>query len=373
VLALALTLLVPPPTASAAKGCSVKNTTTARTYATLQGAVDAAQPRAKLLVRGTCRGATVIRKHLAIDGVKTKRWGRPILDGRGRARPLTIRGPAFSWVQVAVRNLTVRNGRATRFLYFGYGGNVEGGIAAINAKLRLRDVTVRANHGRSAGGGIYTAWSHVWLNGDTRVVLNRANRAYGQGGGIYGHINSLITLNGSSRIGGNRAGEGGGVQLIEASLRLNGRSTISGNVARGQGGGVYSSDGGVHLNDSSAIRDNRAGVAGGGVYDDGGDGEEYWGSLIALHGASSISGNRALAADSCCGKGCGGPMSRAGGVRIGEFSTLRMTEGSTITANLAACGAGGLEAVQAELVGVTCAPVTLANVYANTPKDCSVE
>ncbi|HST63927.1 MAG TPA: hypothetical protein VLM05_01955, partial [Mycobacteriales bacterium] len=66
----------PPP-------CRVSNGAT--TYGTLQTAVDAASPGARLVVTGTCRGSTVVTRSVTLAG-STFGVNRPMLSGGGTVR-----------------------------------------------------------------------------------------------------------------------------------------------------------------------------------------------------------------------------------------------------------------------------------------------
>ncbi len=59
-----LLALIAGPAWASSKDCSVKNKATGRTYSTLQAAVNASKPWATLLVRGTCRGETIVDRSL---------------------------------------------------------------------------------------------------------------------------------------------------------------------------------------------------------------------------------------------------------------------------------------------------------------------
>lgn len=84
-------------------------------------------------------------------------------------------------LRVTIRGLTVRNGRARPSLVVdGYGGDVGGAIWS-DGDLRLVDVVVRDSQARAAGGGIYTQWADLRLNGTTRVEGNTSEL----GGGIF--------------------------------------------------------------------------------------------------------------------------------------------------------------------------------------------
>ncbi len=312
VLILALTLEASPAAGASRTACRVRNADTGRAYTRLQQAVDAAKSGQALVVKGICHGATVINKNLLIEGERTRKTGKPTLDGDGRSRPLTIKRSRPNKIpRVEIRGLTVQHGRASPPQFVsGYGGEVGGGIWA-NGTLKLRDVIVRNSRAAVSGGGIYAAWADIRLIGATRIMRNKAP----SGGGI-DCWNCGVTLSDASSIQGNTASDrGGGLWGFGFALTLNDASNIRGNTAGSDGGGVWGVEEGITLNDASSIRDNTAGRSGGGVFDDTENDEESWyGSSITLDGTSSITGNRAAAADSCCEKGCGGPRSRAGGV-----------------------------------------------------------
>ncbi len=153
-LALIAALTLPASATAASKGCSVKNAATGRTYSTLQAAVDAAKPRATLLVRGTCVGQTVVSKRLTITGVETRRTGEPRLSGAGKVRVLVVKRRA--WVKLS--DLAVVRGRARR-----------GAGIVNNGTLTLVNVQVRGNRapGPGIGGGIYNRGT---------LVVNRGSR-----------------------------------------------------------------------------------------------------------------------------------------------------------------------------------------------------
>jgi len=370
---------------TASPDCRVQNTDTGKTYAALQVAVDAASTGDHLTVAGTCHGTTVIDKNLLIEGKRT-RSGTPTLDGDGKLRPLTIMGSRPGRVRVTraprvtIRDLTIRDGRASPPIHVPeYGGAVGGGIWN-DGTLKLLDVVVRDNRGAIRGGGIFNAThATLRLNGRTRIIGNKATYS---GGGIECWYCTVI-LNDSSTIEGNTArpryGDGGGVFIYHGQLTLNGSSAIRGNTARSHGGGVFYFEAGIVLNDTSSIRDNRAGASGGGIFDTGPYDYDFpGGGGITLNDASSITGNRAAASDSCCERRCGGTRSLGGGVWVAFATTFTMTGASVISGNHAACGAGGLYSEigpdsSGSLVGVSCAPQTLANVYGNTPDDCYIE
>ena len=359
VLALLLTLEATPAAGASTKACRITNTRTGQNHERLQTAVNSARRGTRLIIKGTCHGKTVIDKSLVIEGARSHRTGSPVLDGDGKTGVLRIRRGADAQrrVHLTIRRLTIRDG----YNPIGYGG----GISNNRGTLKLRDVVVRQSEA-GWGGGLFNKWGTVRLLGRTRIVGNEATYF---GGGIFDW--GWMTLRDSSAIVGNTARWGGGASVLEGSLTLNDTASIHGNTATRSGGGVSSSQGGVTLNDASTVRDNVARLAGGGV-DEVTTRWDYYSGDVTLNDASSITGNRALAPDSCCESGCGGPRSRVGGVRIARGATLTMTGSSVIIDNHAACAAGGLSSF-GTLVGVSCAPQTLANVYGNTRDDCFIE
>lgn len=240
--------------------CKVRNRDSGQTYRDLQSAVDAAKRDEHLVVRGTCRGKTVVGKSLVIEGVRTKQWGRPTLDGGGQYRVLLIKhgkvGRPSSWPVVSVRRLTVQNGHART-----------GGGIYNRSTLRLRGVVVRRNRADLGAGGILN-WNALHLNGKTRVVDNRAGA---WGGGIYNEVGRVV-MNDDSRVSRNTAKWGGGVVNQEGTLILNDSARIDGNRARrgtaddGAGGihSMHGSETGVSCGSGGNVYGNTPGNCSGG-------------------------------------------------------------------------------------------------------------
>ena len=281
-----------PAAGASVKSCRVTNADSGQTHTRAQHAVNAAKPGARLVVSGICYGGTVIDRDLVLEGFQTADSGRPMLSGAGRVRVLTIE----SGVRVKVRGLVILRGQAFRGAGIRNRGN-----------LVLRDVIVR--HCRTSG--------------------------YGKGGGV--HNTGRLTLNGSSRIGGNVSFVGPGGVLNEGTLVLNGASRISRNGAD-RGGGVENL-GTLTMNAASAISDNRA-VYTGGVWNMGvlimndsssitrnysqytGGVENLRGATLTLNDTSSISGNT--------GEDWGGSV---GGVRNYRRGTVTLNDSSSISDN----------------------------------------
>lgn len=378
-----------PAAAASSKACRVTNRDSGKSYTQLRPAVRAAKRGHLLVVKGTCRGGTFIGKNLTIKGVKGRRTGTPILDGKRKDRVLVIK----RGVKVSVRGLTVRNGRAKRV--------PTGGGIANKGRLTLRDVVVRDSKARSRGGGIHNEGTlriegrsrvlrntkhGIWnegtltLAGDTRVRRNGTgvgNRGtlvmeddanIGANGSGDDYANSVwnggsATMNGSSSVSDHR---GGSAVFNTGTLTMNGSASIHDNVNGGKkaasnGGGVFNNAGTIILNDSASIHDNAVETApgtGGGVANAGG--------TVIMNDRSSIYENRARPGS---GSGFGGGVWNDGGTA--GAGTLQMRDSATIYGNAASQGGGVWSS--ATLVGVGCGSQTLANVYGNTPNDCYQE
>jgi len=411
--ALALTLALPSPAAAnSATDCRVRNLGSGRTFTSVQKAVDAARRGARLTVRGTCTGATVIRRSIAITGVETKRWGPPLLSGGGKARVLKIsngarvklsdlavvRGRAVVGAGIHNRgtlvlaNVQVRRNRAIRV---GYGGGIRNyGTIRMNRGSR-----VSANHGNLAGGvtnhglfvmngtsaiagnigtcqaGVFNDGTFI-MNGSSTIAHNRYRippveypcyyRYAGSGATNLGRL----TMNGGSSIRNN--GSRNTAVRNGGTLTMNHRSTIAANRGTHPAGGLENWSR-VVMNDASSIVGNRGADVVGGAYlegsltmnddssiaDNANGGVYVWesGVTLTMNDRSSIRGNRGW----------------FGGVQLLE-GTLRMAGTSSITGNVAGEGPGGgvlmFDRYDAEADGMVCAPDTPANVYGNTPSDC---
>ena len=317
--------VVPTP-AMGATGCLVKDLRAGKTYSRLQAAVDAAKPGSHLLVKGTCRGTTIVHKDLVIRGKPSSR-GTPTLDGQDRKRVMKVK----SGVKLTMQRLTIEDGRSRS----GSGGSIVN-----RGKLMLYAVTVRRSRARKNGGAIYNL-GNLQVNSTSQVRGSEADL----GGGI--HNEGVVRLKGTSKIRGNVAKAGGGVHNL-GTMRLQELSRIKNNRAlpSGSGGGVHN-EGTLSMKGSSSIRGNSADLGGGVVND---------AASLSLADSSSISGNSAQLA--------GGVVNDAG-------SVLTMSGSSAITANYAS-DTGGLGNA-GTLVGVKCAPGSGANVFGNTPDDCQLD
>ncbi len=375
-LALLATLTAVPASAASANTCKVRNLDTGRIDGRLQKAANHARPGHRLVVRGTCRGTTVIRKNLSIKGRSTKLRGKPILDGtRSHFRVMTV----LPGVKLTMRNLIVKNANNRPY---------SAGIANYGT-LILHDVRVRNNR-----IGVRNRGGRLTLHGISRIHRNlvagvrygtvtlndhssiRDNRPWSGSDrcirGMGAEADS-VTLNDNSHISGNCYGVAVGRERRPGSLTLNGASSIRDNFHRGVlltessqtltlngsssisgngRSGIYVSYGTVTLNDSSSISGNKEDGRGGGA-------DLHRGSLT-LNGSSHISGNSA--------DGGGGVFLYGG--------TLTLNDGSHISGNSASSAGGGVLVsrwAESPLSGVDCGPGAGANVRNNAPDDCYFE
>jgi hypothetical protein len=127
-------------------------------------------------------------------------------------------------------------------------GNQTGSVLSVYSSVTVTDLTI--------------------TNGDTGT----------DGGGIFNDDGGTLTMNGSSSVSGNTAGDDGGGIYNAGTLTMNDSSSVSGNTASVDGGGIFNS-GILTMNDSSTVSGNTSGNDGGGIF-----------SCGALVGASDASG-----------------------------------------------------------------------------------
>jgi CSLREA domain-containing protein len=147
-------------------------------------------------------------------------------------------------------------------------GSYGGGICTGGGgTLRLINSIVSGNSangagsqsGRSYGGGIYGIF--VVLTNSTVSGNSAIGTSPSFGGGIYG---TRVTLTDSTVSGNSAAGDGGGIYGFLDTTVTN--STVSGNGAAGNGGGIYNSDGRSLTLFNSTVSGNSAAGDGGGIY-----------------------------------------------------------------------------------------------------------
>lgn len=213
-------------------------------------------------------GEIFITESLVIDGANNLS-----INANNQSRIFNIQRGGIS---VAIRNLTVTNGRASD-----YGG----GIYAAAGDLTVENAVIRNCFAQMNGGGIYSG-SGVFRLLNSTVENNIVATTGGSGGGVSVHgnnseiRNSRILRNSAPRGGGvligsyttkisetfiseNSASVGGGGLLVTFSAARVSNSTISGNTANGSGGGIALPYGNVILTNST-VSGNRAVTGGGG-------------------------------------------------------------------------------------------------------------
>lgn len=113
VAALSAAVLAGPavPAVAAESSCLVKIPAADKVFGKLQAAVDAAANGARIEVRGTCKGTTVIggSKSVTIVGVPTEKKGPPILSGNKTERVLEVKAGA----KAVLTRITLRDGRTS--------------------------------------------------------------------------------------------------------------------------------------------------------------------------------------------------------------------------------------------------------------------
>ncbi len=317
-----------PVSAASYPACRVTNRSSAQAYPRLKLAVRHARRGDRLTVRGTCPGGTFINKDLTIIGLRTRRFGEPVLDGRGRTRVVIVK----PGVVVKIRRLTIQGGRARRV--------PDGGGITNRGTLKLRDVIVRRNRAAGRGGG-YLNEGTLRIGGASRI---KGNSADGPGGGIYNA--GIVRLRGTTRVKANTARDGAGIYNTgTARLRELSRVSYNRTGRLGAGGGVYNR-GDLSMHAQSSVWRNRSAFAGG---------VANVGGVLTMNDASAITRNRAQT---------------VGGVANDSDGTVVMSGSAAISRNRAN-QTGGLRS-SGTLIGVSCAPQTYANVYWNKPDDCDL-
>ncbi len=278
-----ITYKVPTP------ACHVVNARTHSTYTELQEAVEAAQAKDTLEVKGICKGDTTITtttSPLTINGSVDdaqlngeKRDGSVLTIEKGvtvSISDLTITGGSNATAGGGIHTagqLTLTNSWVTKSeAPFG------GGIGNLG-KLTLTNSHVSANTATEEGGGLSTFSGTVMLI-DSVVAGNTAG---GSGGGIAAGYGSTLTLN-DSVVSGNDApsGGGGGIALFEEATAVLDGASVAGNKALLGGGIANELTSSLTLNSSSKVTENKATGGkedGGGIYNE-------TGSTLSLDGAN---------------------------------------------------------------------------------------
>lgn len=340
--------------ASARPPCLVSNERTNRVSPSLQQAVDAAAAGDTLLVKGTCFGSSIIEKDLTLQGVSTKQFGAPTLDGTGGDNGIGVVSiTGVTRATVAINDLTITHGGTGGIGAGGLVGDAVNltrttvrdnngfGIAADFSSVSLTDSTVSGNASFGLGGsrnGFRLLRSNVTDNGGLGMggsgfVVDSTISGNGLGG-IASGFDGFVDISGST-VSGN---DGPGIQLFAAAVSLT-NSSVSGNATSGSGGGIFAFEGNGDLTNST-VTGNTAGENGGGIY-------EAPGSFTLNN--STVSGNTA-----------GG---NGGGIYLTGQSDLALAD-STVSGNTATSGGGIFnDAASVTLTGTN-------SFFDNVPDDC---
>jgi hypothetical protein len=378
-----------PGSAATPAACHVRNTGTDKAYATLQAAVDAAKRGSRLVVKGTCRGGTLIDKDLVVEGVMTPRTGRPVLDGArhrwlpdpGSTRVLIIK----SGVTVSIRSLLIRNGRASRIL--------DGGGITNKGTTTIVDVVVRSSQATGRGGGIFNA-GILHMRGASRVrgnaaptgpgVYNAGRLVMGDTARIRGndcsglHNVGVVVMNDTSNLGDNAHGwpfcaRG---NSNDGTFVMNDASSIFGDY-----GGMVNS-GTFTMNDTSSIHANwgRAGVRNAGTFrmndhssihhirgdslprmvGDGGEGGVANAGTFIMNDKSSVHHNTGDGRGGGVWNGPAAGFTMNGSSRVHDNHLVDRTNGH---------GGGLYNSSGGTLIGIDCG----VSVNHNAPDDCFLE
>jgi hypothetical protein len=369
VMLVTLTGLGLEPAAAASRACLVRDPADGRTFASLQRAVDASRPGQTLLTQGTCRGQVVIDKDLRIMGMETAgrravlRWAP---EGTRAAGTAVKVGPD---ARVVFSDLTI-NGHED-----GRGFGVENqGMLTFHA-VAVRDFTrvgIR-NRGtlRLLGRSVVTGMWGDGIHTSGRLILDDASRVEANGDDFGSHNirnSGVVIMRQSSLVGPAGFDIGSAVENLGRFV-MRGASRITGHDNSGPAF-VNRASGTLIMRGQSSIHHNTSGESphlcapgrsdGGGVRNRG---------TLVMRDHSSIHHNSARFEDYCGEVTEHVEPSTGGGVY--NHGTLRMTGSSRIYGNSVTGQGGGIYNSAAGILrGVFCGPVTLANVYANTPDDC---
>ena len=191
------------------------------------------------------------------------------VSGQDARRALVVN----TGVTATVTGLTLRDG---------YGCDLAGAVLN-NGNLTLDHVVVadsRVTTGGidfwKGGAGIYTGEGATLVLRDSTVRDNSVTN--GAGGGVYGFLDSTVTIE-RSTISGNSANDvGGGIRSLGDTTIVN--STVSGNESTGwHGGGVFHTDGAMTVSSSTVTGNSAPGGTAGGV---------FFGSFGAPDGSASL-------------------------------------------------------------------------------------
>jgi predicted outer membrane repeat protein len=205
-----------------------------------------------------------------------------------------------------------------------------------------------SGNGANHGGGIDVHHSAVIVS-NSAVFGNRANGAFGRGGGIYSDYSGTMTVINSTFSDNSATFSGGGIYSVDGAVDVssstfsdnsssggggifNGRygtltvsnSTFSGNSAIYGGGGIFNGGFGMLTVSTSTFWRNHAGNRGGGIAIDGGGStgvinSTLFGNSSGVRGggidnsAGSVTIQNTIIANNPVGNNCGGTITDGGG------------------------------------------------------------
>lgn len=166
---------------------------------------------------------------------------------------LSVKGSGVTVCPVILENVTVTDNRA----------HSGGGVHLTGGEIIIDNSTISGNRATVLGGGISTALFTV--SGDIRntQITQNVAEASGDGGGIHVGRLATITLDATSAVTSNTAGEFGGGVYNDGQLLLDGGSINSNDAL--SGGGVYVDQNGTLTATGGSISHNDA-TDGGGVF-----------------------------------------------------------------------------------------------------------
>ena len=264
-------------------------------YASIQAAVDAADPGDKIKVAEgrytdihtipdlntatfTATQIVAITKSMNLYGGYTPaNWTTPdpanhptILDAEGKGRVLCLVGPAT----VSISGLQITGGDATG-LGGSWRGDVGGGLYLNNIEGRIDNNRIYSNTAE-VGAGLFLDYSPIALE-DNDIYENMASNV--GGGADINHSDATISRN---TIHSNR---GGGFSLGWSDIKMNG-NIIRNNLDMWRGGGLHFWDCDASLV-NNVIVSNQAIYDGGGVFADASSNLKFWHTTIARNTGGS--------------------------------------------------------------------------------------
>jgi uncharacterized repeat protein (TIGR01451 family) len=258
-----------------AQDCHARINSSPMTYASVQAAVDAANPGDVVKVAGTCLGVgerdglrqqVYLDKGLAVQGGYTlTNWVTPdpavnptTLDALGAGRVIYITGA----ISPAIEGLRLTNGDASGLGPFEWGRtwNAGNGLYVVTATATISHNWIYNNiysDEYTLGGGVFLHNSDSAVS-DNAIFSNTAR----YGGGILSY-SSAATVRNNMILSNIALHDGGGICVWDVANVLTG-NVIRGNTAQWSGGGInVDAPGSTLIN--NIVSDNFAGISGSGM------------------------------------------------------------------------------------------------------------